>query len=137
MDSKKCSRNFKQRILDYLENRAANDSLFAAMYAKPEKNIDDCITCIYNTVKESGSFGFAREEVFSMAVHYYNEDNINIGEPIECYVVIDQPVELTAEEKEQARKDAIHQLYEDTYQEMKSKKKPRKQEVSQSPSLFD
>ncbi|MBP9481471.1 MAG: hypothetical protein KBF15_08460, partial [Parabacteroides sp.] len=40
-------------------------------YSKPEKNIDDCVTYILNEVKKSGCNGFADDEIYSMAVHYY------------------------------------------------------------------
>ena len=34
---------FKATIQNYLEQRAQTDGLFAPVYAKPNKNIDDCI----------------------------------------------------------------------------------------------
>ncbi len=70
---------FKQTIAAYLEQRAADDELFATVFANPNKNIDDCITYILNTVKESGCNGFADEEIYSMAMHYYDEPDIEVG----------------------------------------------------------
>ena len=37
---------FKMTIQSYLEQRAQTDELFAPVYAKPNKNIDDCILWI-------------------------------------------------------------------------------------------
>src|SRR3954454_5640410 len=74
------SNGFKIVIEQYLQQRAAQDELFAATLAKPNKNIDDCITYILNTVRKSGQTGFADEEIFGMAVHYYDEDEIEIGD---------------------------------------------------------
>lgn len=130
---------FKQTIKAYLDKRASEDNLFAQSYAKPEKNIDDCITCILNTVKKSGNNGFTDSEIYSMAVHYYDEDNLDIGKPIKCHIVVNHAVTLTDEEKRQAREDAIRDYgkeYIDT--QKKQAEKPKKKEVVvELPSLFD
>ena len=49
----KVSEQFKSTIKAYLDNMAAVDSLFAPVYQKPTKNIDNCITYILNQVKKS------------------------------------------------------------------------------------
>ena len=36
--------HFKRTIQMYLEQRAAEDALFAKNYRNPAKNIDDCVT---------------------------------------------------------------------------------------------
>jgi hypothetical protein len=72
----KASNVFKQTIQTYLENRAKSDELFAASYAKPNKNIDECCNFILGEVQKSGCNGFSDDEIFGMAVHYYDEDGI-------------------------------------------------------------
>ena len=67
----KASNHFKNTIKTYLDQRAETDVLFSFQYSKPEKNIDDCVTYILNEVKKSGCNGFADDEIYSMAVHYY------------------------------------------------------------------
>ena len=62
---------FKRTIHTYLVQRAASDELFAEKYSNPQKTIDDCVTYILNTVQKSGCNGFADDEIYSMAVHYY------------------------------------------------------------------
>lgn len=84
----KASPQFKIVIQNYLNNRAVNDELFAETLKKTNKNIDDCITYIFNQVKTSGCNGFADEEIFQMAVHYYDEDDIKVGKPIKGTVVV-------------------------------------------------
>ncbi len=37
---------FKNTIEAYLAQRAAEDELFAPVFANPQKNIDDCVTYI-------------------------------------------------------------------------------------------
>ena len=67
----KVSEQFKSTIKAYLDNMAAVDSLFAPVYQKPTKNIDNCITYILNQVKKSGCNGFTDGEIYYQAVHYY------------------------------------------------------------------
>lgn len=47
----KTTDHFKRTIQAYLDNRAAEDKLFAANYNKPNKNIEDCVTYILGTEK--------------------------------------------------------------------------------------
>lgn len=75
----KGTEQFKIVIQNHLNNLASSDQLFAETLKKTNKNIDDCITYIFNQVKASGCNGFADEEVFGMAVHYYDEDDIKVG----------------------------------------------------------
>lgn len=129
---------FKRTIHTYLVQRAASDELFAEKYANPQKSIDDCVTYILNTVQKSGCNGFADDEIYSMAVHYYDEDNIEIGKPINANVVVNHVVELTEEEKEQARKEAIQRVQDEAYKKMTQPvKKTKKVAVNPQPSLFD
>lgn len=51
----------------------------------------------------SGCSGFSDDEIYSMAVHYYDEDNIEVGKPNSCKVVVNHTIELTEEEKAEAR----------------------------------
>ncbi len=129
---------FKRTIHTYLVKRAANDELFADKYANPDKNIDDCCTYILNQVQKSGCNGFADDEIYSMAVHYYDEDNIEVGKPMNAHVVVNHVVELTAEEKEQARKDAIQKAQDEAYRKMTQPvKKTKKVTLNPQPSLFN
>ena len=132
--------HFTQTIQNYLEQRAASDELFATVYAKPNKNIDNCITYIFNTVQKSGCNGFTDDEIYSMAIHYYDEDSIEIGNPINCHVVVNHTVELTEEEKQEARKEAIQRAHDEAYQSMKkssSVSKNKKNITNNQPNLFD
>jgi len=132
------TKTFKQTIQDYLEKRAAADELFAATFKKEGKNIDDCVTYILNTVKESGSNGFADEEIFGMAVHYYDEDNIKVGSAVSGKVIVNHKVELTEEEKLEA-KEKVKKQFEEAQlkdlqqsQERKEAREKKKQEKLKS-----
>ena len=107
--------HFKRTIQAYLDSRAAEDKLFAASYSKPNKNMDDCITYLLHWAKSQcnggNGIGVTAGEVLSQAVHYFDEDDIDIGKPIPCQVMV-CGVELTDEEKAEARQRAIRQ-YQD------------------------
>lgn len=83
---------FKATIEVYLNGRAEQDPLFAETMKKEKKNIDDCITYILNQVKASGCAGFDDSEVYNMAVHYYDEDDINVGKPVQGNVIVNHSV---------------------------------------------
>ena len=68
---------FKQTIETYLREFAERDEQFAAAFAKPTKSIDRCVAYILQEVKKSGQQGFADEEIYGLAVHYYDEDDID------------------------------------------------------------
>lgn len=115
----KTTDHFKRTIQSYLDNRAGIDSLFADKYANPQKSIEGCVTYILNTVKESGCNGFVDEEIYSMAIHYYVEENIMVGKPLDCNIVVNHTVELTEEEKEEARNKAKRRFEEEVYNRMR------------------
>ena len=127
----KSTEHFKNTIKAYLDKRASEDELFAITYAKANKNMDDCITYIFNTVQKSGCNGFTDDEVYSMAVHYYDEDNIEVGKNLDCRVVVNHTVELTAEEKEDARQKAIQKVQDEAYSKMKQPlRKPQTKQIT-------
>lgn len=84
----KGTEHFTRTITEYLNQRAATDPLFAPNLMKPNKNIEDCVTYILNEVKKSGCNGFDDDEIYSMAVHFFDEDNIDIGKPLDCHVAV-------------------------------------------------
>jgi len=129
---------FTRTILTYLEKRAETDALFAEAFANPDKNIDDCIQYILQTVQKSGCNGFADMEIFSLATHYYDSEEIEVGNPINCNIIVNHTVELTAEEKEEARREAIQKAHNEAYNKMmQPKKKAKKIAMNNQPSLFD
>ncbi len=138
----KGTEQFKRTIQAFLEQRAAEDELFAVNYRNPAKNINDCITFILNYVQKSGCNGFSDDEIFGQALHFYDEADIEIGKPIDCKVVVNHHVELTEEEKAEARQQAIKRTEDEAYAKMKqqreraaAKRTATNQQVQ--PSLFD
>ncbi len=133
----KGTRAFNETIKAYLEERAENDALFAVKFANPSKSVEECVTYILNSVQKSGCNGFEDDEIFGMAVHYYDEEEIEVGKPINCQVVVNHTVELTEEEKEQARQDAIKKLRDEEMAKMRRPKTTEKKAQDVQPSLFD
>ena len=125
----KTTEHFKHTIKSYLDKRAEDDAQFAEKYANEKKNIDDCCTYILNTVQKSGCNGFTDDEIFGMAVHYYDEESIDIGKEITCRVSVNHTVELTEEEKQKAHQKAIDEYQEDVRKNLSDqrKKKQKKQ----------
>ena len=136
----KGTEHFTRTIAEYLNQRAMTDPLFAPNLMKPNKNIEECITYILNEVQKSGCNGFD-DEIFSMAVHYYDEDDIEIGKPTNCQVMVNHMVELTEEEKAEARQEAIKQYQREELVKLQSRnarvKKTENVATHVQPSLFD
>ncbi len=128
---------FNETIKAYLEERAENDALFSVKFANPSKSVEECVTYILNSVQKSGCNGFEDDEIFGMATHYYDEEEIEVGNPINCQVVVNHTVELTEEEKEQARQDAINKLRDEEMAKMRRPKTTEKKVQDVQPSLFD
>ena len=132
--------HFKRTIQMYLEQRAAEDALFAKNYRNPAKNMDDCVTYILNYVQKSGCNGFSDGEIYGQAVHYYDENEIEVGNPLQCHVAVNHVVELTAEEKAEARQNALRQCQNEELRRLQSRNKPTttaKKETNVQPTLFD
>ena len=133
---------FSRTISEYLTLRAATDPLFAPKLMKPHKNIEDCITYILRQVQQSGCNGFEDEEIYSMAIHYYDEDDLEVGSRVACNVVVNHTIVLTEEEKAEARKQAIQQYQAEELRrlqeprQVKTKASTNSEQVRQA-SLFD
>ena len=122
----------------YLEQRAEEDTLFAKKYRNPAKNIDECVTHILNYVQKSGCSGFTDGEIFGQAIHYYEENEIEVGKPMNCQVMVNHVVELTEEEKAEARQNAARRYQEEELRKLQNRNRPPARKVTQSqPSLFD
>ncbi len=140
-NSMKGTMAFQDTIRTYLDNMAKSDVLFAVKYANPSKSMDDCVTYILNQVQKSGCNGFEDDEIFGMAVHFWEENEIEVGKPVNCQVVVNHTVELNEEEKEQARQDAIAKLRDEEASKMRrpsqSKKATESRPQVEQRSLFD
>ena len=128
---------FRKVVLAELTQRAANDPLFAISFQKENKNIDDCISYVLNTVQKSGIQGFTDDEVFGMAAHYYDEDDIEAGKEMKCKVIVNHTVQLTPEEINKAKQEAREKVISDEINRLHKKPEVKKQaDTAATPSLF-
>lgn len=135
--------SFNRAIKAYLDKRAEQDPLFAPKYANPKKSIDECCSYILGEARKRGNaVAISDEEVFGMAVHYYDEEDIKVnklpaGQKTSVSSPVPKPVELTEEEKKAAREAAIVRLAEEQYQSLKKKTVKKKSDDDiQQMSLF-
>lgn len=98
----------KEKVIEvvkaYLDKRASEDAQFAQVYAKPNKNMNECYDYIVSRAHDENAVCVADEVVFGWAVHYFDEDNVKIDK-IPC-ARVDTAVKLTDEEKQQAKEEA-------------------------------
>ena len=104
-------KGFRQTIEGYLAAMAQKDPLFADCFCNPNKNIGDCITYILNQVKDSGLQGFDDDEIYALAVHYYVEEDVKPGTPVQCQVIVNHQVQLTEEEIAEQRQRAKEEVF--------------------------
>lgn len=135
----------KEAIQSYLDERAKADELFAVAYKKKKKSIDECCTYIMGEAKKRGNaVCMSDEEVFGLAVHYYDEDDIKVNKlpsnvrASASTTTSAKPVKLTEEDEKKAREEAIKRLTEEQHALLRKKPIRAKKEVIevQQMSLF-
>lgn len=142
MNTMKGTQAFQDTIAQYLMARAENDPLVAVRLANPSKTMEQCCAYIIGEVKKSGCCGFTDDEIFGWAMHFWDEPEIEVSNTAtNCQVVVNHIVELTEEEKEQARQDAINKLRDEEMAKMRRPSQPKKvtekKTQVEQPSLFD
>lgn len=107
--------SFETAIKDYLDKHAQEDPTFAPIYAKPNKSIAECCKYITQEVEKNCRKGgrcvaVREQEVYGLAIHYYDEDDIVVDGPKnKVEVAQNAPSETsttteTIEEKRKTRK---------------------------------
>ena len=135
------TKNFQVVIKSYLEQLAELDAEFAVKYFDEGKKIEECCAYIISEMgkmAQNNVVGATDDEVYGLAVRYYLKDvkvDAKIGNHVR--IVCNQIIELTEEEKEEARQKAIRQYQEEELHKLQSRKKPAvKKEIQVQPSLF-
>lgn len=134
----KVTDSFKNAIQKYLQERAKEDDLFAVRFNLPNKNIDECVNFILNTVKESGCTGFDDPEIYGIAVHYYDEDELDPKylKQINCNVVVNHQPILSDDEKTELAEKAKRDYYEECLKKQREiVNKPKKKEIKDERQL--
>ena len=140
----KGTRAFQDTLKEYLDSMAESDQLFADKYNNPSKTMEGCVNFILSEVQKSGMNGFTDPEIYSMAVHYFVEENIKDVPSIkDCQVVVNHQVELTAEEIAEMRQQAKEKVLQSEISRLRSAGKkpttaqPKQQEEEQLLFSFD
>lgn len=130
------NQSFKMVIQSYLDQRAKEDSLFAACYVKPNKNLNECCDYIIGEARKRGGNAVAMtdNEVFGLAVHYYDEDNIKVKKQSSCKVATSNSEKMKKEK--QPSEQPLPKEEIPIYTKSKSKRK-KKESSSVQFLLFD
>lgn len=142
----------KDAIKAYLDERAKNDEQFAQSYTKANKNIDECFDYVIGEVRKRGNAVYMTDaEVFGLAVHYYDEDDIKINRlPEGTKLSASAPaVELSEEDRAKAHDQAVKEYRQQCIDRMREaeeqkakklaerRKAEREKNSTLQPSLFD
>lgn len=133
----KASPEFCAVIKRALDLRAEQDSVFKEKLQNKGKSIEECCEFIASQVHKSGYTMLSEEEVYGIAAHYYDEEELEKWEKAPSgSVVVPNYKELEAEISE-ARKAELKQIAEEQYiskhraemekAKIKSAAKPKKQ----------
>ena len=110
---------FENTIKAYLDRKAAEDADFKAKYevalaesgekGKRKKDITACCNYIISEVRKTGRSGFDDAEIYGMALHFYDEQEITAPDgnaQVGVQVVVNTKIELTKADKERIEKEA-------------------------------
>lgn len=83
-------KDFENVLKVYLEQMAAQDTMFAERYSDPNKSIEECAKYVVGEVKKRLKSGsnmvcVPDAEIYGMAVHYYQEKDLKVdgkSEPV-------------------------------------------------------
>ena len=127
----------KKVIKDYLDQRAQTDELFAEIYAKPNKSIDECLEFIMGEARHLGGNAVCVPDdvVFGWAVHYYDEDDLEV-EKISQSVRVStssaiSSVELSEDDKKAAYERAVSAYEQKCIMKLEEKQKERARKIAE------
>lgn len=135
---------FAEAIKSYLDRRASEDKMFAESYANPKKSIAECCDYIVSEVKRQNRTAMTDDEVYGLAVHYYDESDpgkIDKGAASRAKVVVP---ELKEKDREQLRAEAMSEYKTACINELKEKERKirelaanrRREDKMEQPTLF-
>lgn len=103
-----CTEYFEQCISQWLEGEKAKDADFAKKVEESKKDVKGCCNFIIKQVRESKQCGYADEEIYGMARHYFDEGDIkDPGDQGGCRVVVSGHIDLSESEKAEAMQQAV------------------------------
>lgn len=134
---------FKDAVKDYLDKMAADDPVFAAKLANPEKTLDKCVEYVeseifHKYIKSGNGRRVAvcepsPQECFGLAVHFYDEEKIEIRkmDGVGSVSTATPGIALTEEDKAKAREKAIERLAEEEARKIKAEEEKKRQKAKE------
>lgn len=108
---------FVKTIEAHLDKFASEDSSFAEKYSArklTDKNcVIQCCSYIINTVKQSGRKAFHDDEIYGMAIHFFDEGLTNDGKAPNCKIVVPTAEKTTVAAKPKVQKPIKKQPQDD------------------------
>jgi predicted solute-binding protein len=74
---------------------------------------------VMKCAKDGACNGYSDEEVFGWAVHYYDEDDIKNIKPVSGKAIVNHSVELTEDDKKEAKAEAMKEAIAEAKEEAK------------------
>jgi hypothetical protein len=130
---------FTRIIQNYLNDEAVKDETIKAKLAMPKNCIENVVSYIINQVKNSGCCGITSSEIYSLALHFVLEDDLEPGTRLQCNIVVNEQVQLSQEEIEEAKQRAMLQVQREQMEKLRKPTTPKKvtAQPAQQTSLFD
>lgn len=132
----KATEQFTAIIKNYLDERSKTDELFRQSYTKKNKTLKECISYILGEVSAIGCNGYSDEEIFSMAVHYYDEDDIKV-KPNRVRSVVTNQTTLTEAEKTEAKEQAMEKYRNQCIEDIKRKEREKQKAIAAKKKQID
>ena len=115
---------FELAIKSHLDKIASEDPAFAEKYRTKcdveQDSIEKCCNYIISEVQKLKRQAMTDEEVFGMAMHYFDEDVKFDGKAPQCKVVVSHE-SLSEEDQERIRRQAQEEIERDAVEQAKKK----------------
>ncbi|WP_347280508.1 Cas9 inhibitor AcrIIA9 family protein, partial [uncultured Muribaculum sp.] len=74
-------------VRNYMEERCASDPILAIKYANPAKSLEKALNYVAHEVQKSGLTIMDSDSVFSLILHYYDE-NLEDVPNVNCKIAV-------------------------------------------------
>lgn len=110
--------SFETAIKKYLDDFAKKDKAFAEKYKNPDKSVSECCKYIMKQVEDANKdrsrcVAVTDENVYGLAVHYYDEADLKVEEPKSKIEVSHKPDEPKKTRKPRTKKIEVVEEIED------------------------
>ena len=133
---------FEQRIKEFIDGQAAKDEAFAAKVNSTKRTVKDCAAWMIEQLaldfKKTGKMGYDDSEIYGMALHFYDEPELKAKGNLSFQGLImsnqsatrkkEPKVELTAEERKEARERAKAQYQNEQVAKLRAAEQKKQQD---------